>query len=135
MKVSRRILQIKPTALLLFLSFAGCAPVVAQAPFAARNDTVEPGDLLGGFDGRVVDVQSGKPIVGAIVQAIWAFEIGRGLVAPSGGAVRTVATDSDGYYEIPRLTDTPGTRSRVTGVTLIVYQRGYVAYRSDRVFD
>jgi hypothetical protein len=146
MKVSRPSHQIKLTAAVavsrvflvsagLLLGGAGCAPVVAQAPFAYRGDTVEPGDLLGPFDGRVVDTLSGKPIGGAIVQVSWAFETGRGLVAPAGGVVSTVATDNDGQYVIERLASVPGTRSRVTGVTLTVYQRGYVAYRSDRVFD
>ena len=72
---------------------------------------------------------------GAIVQASWAFETGRGLVAPAGGAVTTVATDNDGHYFIDRLADLPSARARVIGVTIVVYQRGYVAYRSDRVFD
>jgi hypothetical protein len=143
MKVSRPPHQIKPTALvaapLSFVVFGlvlgGCAPWVAQAPFAYRSDTVERGDLLGPFDGRVVDAQSGKPIVGAIVQASWGFETGRGLTAPAGGATHTVATDADGRYLVERLADAPSTRARVTSVTVVAYQRGYVAYRSDRVFD
>ena len=113
----------------------GCAPAIIQAPFPARPDTVLPGDLLGEFDGRVVDAQSGKPIAGAIVQASWAFEMGRGLTAPAGGSVTTVATDNDGRYLVDRLSDTPSARARITSVTLVVYERGYVAYRSDRVFD
>lgn len=114
---------------------AACAPAIVQAPFPARPDTVFPGDLLGAFDGRVLDAQSGKPLAGAIVQASWAFETGRGLTAPAGGAVTTVATDNDGRYAIDRLADLPSPRARVVGVTLVVYQRGYVAYRSDRIFD
>ena len=69
------------------------------------------------------------------MQACWAFEVGRGLTAPAGGSVTTVATDNDGRYLVDRLSDTPTARARVTSVTLVVYQRGYVAYRSDRVFD
>jgi hypothetical protein len=134
MKVSRRKDQIKPTALLIWMALAGCAPVVAQAPFSYRSDTVEPGDLLGAFDGRVVDALSGKPLAGAIVQADWAFEVGRGLVGPAGGASQTVATDADGHYVIERLETAP-VRTRVANVVVVVYQRGYVAYRSDRVFD
>ena len=129
---------IKPTPLLLILGAAlgsGCAPAIAQAPFSARPDTVMPGDLLGAFDGQVLDAQSGKPVSGAIVQASWAFESGRGLTAPAGGSVATVATDSDGRYLIERLGDLPSSRARVIAVTVVVYQKGYVAYRSDRVFD
>src|SRR4051794_34162360 len=131
-------IAIKPTTLLLILGgamWAGCAPAIAQAPFSARPDTVMPGDLLGEFDGQVLDAQSGKPVTGAIVQASWAFETGRGLTAPAGGAVVTVATDADGRYLIERLGDLPSSRARIVGVTLVVYERGYVAYRSDRVFD
>ena len=61
--------------------------------------------------------------------------MGRGLIAPAGGAVRTVATDDDGRYLIERLATLPSWRSRVVSVTLVIYQRGYVAYRCDRVFD
>ncbi len=138
MRIPSSRFHIKPTASLLILSaglWVGCAAGIAQAPFPARPDTVFPGDLLGGFDGRVIDAASGKPIAGAIVQASWAFETGHGLVAPAGGAVTTVATDNDGHYTIDRLADLPSARARVIGVTIVVYQRGYVAYRSDRVFD
>jgi len=139
MRIPRPTIHFKPTRLLFIFGalglWAGCAPAIAQAPFPARPDTVMPGDLLGAFDGQVVDAQSGKPIAGAIVQASWAFETGRGLVAPAGGSVTTVATDNDGRYVIDRLSDLPSARARVAAVTVVVYERGYVAYRSDRVFD
>jgi hypothetical protein len=141
MKLPRPTFQIKPRASALLWSCAllsafaaGCAPVVAQARFPARADTVMPGDLLGPFDGRVVDAATGKPIAGAIVQATWSYEMGGGLTAPAGAAVTTAATDNEGRYLIDRLDDLPPARSRVVGFTLVVYQRGYVAYRSDRVF-
>src|SRR5262249_1741846 len=38
-------------------------------------------------------------------------------------------------YVIDRLGDVPTARARVAAVTVIVYQRGYVGYRSDRVFN
>ncbi|HEX9101933.1 MAG TPA: carboxypeptidase-like regulatory domain-containing protein [Polyangia bacterium] len=138
MRIPSSRFHIKPTALLLILAagpWSACTATIAQAPFPARPDTVVPGDLLGEFDGRVVDATSGKPIAGAIVQASWAFETGRGLTAPAGGSVTTVATDNDGRYLVDRLTDLPTARARVAAVTLVVYERGYVAYRSDRVFD
>jgi hypothetical protein len=135
MKLSRRHFQIKRTALLLIILAGGCAPIVARAPFAARPDTVEAGDLLGPFSGHVLDAVSNKPVAGAIVQGSWSFEIGRGLTAPAGSFVATIITDSDGKYVIPRLPDAPNVDARVAGFTLIVYKRGYVAYRSDRVFD
>ena len=139
MKLSSQPIQIKRTALLLivapFVAASGCAPVVARAPFAARPDTVEAGDLLGPFSGQVVDVVSGKPVAGALVQASWSFEVGRGLTAPAGAQVTTITTDSDGRYVVPRLPEVPSASARVASFTLIVYKRGYIAYRSDRVFD
>jgi len=139
MSIPRHRFSIKPATLLLISlatgAIGGCAAGVAQAPFPARPDTVLPGDLLGSFDGQVLDAASGKPIPGAIVQASWGFETGRGLTAPAGGSVTTVATDNDGRYVVERLSDLPTSRARVASVTLVVYERGYVAYRSDRVFD
>jgi hypothetical protein len=142
MKISSHDGKIKRTArrlgqgaaLTFLLNAAACAPVVAQAPFPARDDTVQPGDLLGPFDGKVVDAVSGKPVAQAIVQVTWGFEIGRGLTAPAGAAVRTVETASDGSYTVPRLDDEPY-RRRVASMSLIVYKRGFIGYRSDRVFE
>jgi hypothetical protein len=114
---------------------AGCAPLVAEAPFPSRPDTVEPGDLLGPFDGRVLDGATGKPVSGAIVWASWGFEVGRGLSAPAGAVTASVETDSDGRYLIPRLAETPDDQRRVARFTLVVYKRGYIAYRSDRRFE
>jgi hypothetical protein len=137
MKLSSHPFQIKPTALLLILIplVCGCAPVVAEASFAARSDTVEPGDLLGPFSGQVLDVISSKPIPDAIVQGSWSFELGRGLTAPAGAQVATVVTDKEGLYRIERLREVPSAQARVVSFTLIIYKRGYVAYRSDRVFE
>src|SRR5258708_1687124 len=101
--------------------WAGCAGAIAQAPFPARNDTVEPGDLTGPFDGRVGDAATGKPRSGAVVFASWGYEVGRGLTAPAGAATVSTETDSDGRYEIPRLAKLPGGRTRVARFTLIVY--------------
>jgi hypothetical protein len=120
---------------LLSTFLAGCAGPVATAPFPARNDTSYPGDLLGAFDGRVVDAASGKPLPSAVVFASWGFETGRGLTAPAGAASVSTETDSDGRYEIPRLQHLPGGRTRVTSFTLIIYKRGYVVWRSDRRFE
>ncbi len=120
----------------LFGFFAGgCAPVIAEAPFTARPDTVEAGDLAGPFDGRVLDSATGHPLAGALVFASWGLEVGDGLVAPAGAVTATVETDSDGHYDIDRLRSWPGRRTRVTRFTLLVYKRGYIGYRSDRRFD
>jgi hypothetical protein len=83
----------------------------------------------------VTERVSGRPLAGALVMASWAFTVGRGLSGPAGAKTVTVETDSDGRYVVPRLTAPPPAPARVERVTLIAYRRGYVAYRSDRVFE
>jgi hypothetical protein len=117
------------------LQLSACAAPVREAPFSARPDTVEAGELAGPFDGQVVDAATGKPISGALVFASWGLEVGRGLSAPAGAVSVTASTDSDGRYTIARLNQWPGRRTRVERFTLIVYRAGYIAYRSDRRFE
>lgn len=117
------------------LTLAACAPLVLEAPFPARPDTVEPGSLLGPFDGRVVDAATGKPLQGALVYASWGFDSGAPARAPAGAMVRTTETDSDGRYRLEALAAKPSGAARLVRFTLIVYKRGYVAYRSDRRFE
>src|SRR5258706_1823513 len=97
MKISsprRKIKQLAAFAILSLSLLGACAPVVQVASFPARPDTAVPGDLLGPFDGRVVDADSGKPIAGALVFASWGFEIGRGLTSPAGGWAASAETDA-----------------------------------------
>ncbi|HEY7957118.1 MAG TPA: carboxypeptidase-like regulatory domain-containing protein [Polyangia bacterium] len=112
-----------------------CAPQVAEAPFPRRPDTVEPGDLLGPFDGQVVDAATGKPIPDATVYAAWGYSVGRDLSAPAGGASESVQTDSDGRYHLPRLSDVPSGRFRIARVAIVIYKSGFIAWRSDRRFE
>src|SRR5439155_26999030 len=105
----------------------GGGPIIGEAPFHAEPDTVTPGDLLGPYDGRVLDGVTEKPVAGALVVASWSFERGVGFVGPSGAMVRQTETDNDGNYELPRLSDLPGGLSlRVASFTLVVYKRGFV---------
>ena len=109
--------------------------MVMQAPFSSRPDTMEPGDLLGSFDGLVVDSESERPIPEALVEATWVFERGIGLVGPAGQHTLATQTNPDGRYEVPRLARLPsGASARVARFTLVVYRRGYVAWRSDQLF-
>jgi hypothetical protein len=122
------------TAALLAL-LAGCGPLIEQAPFPVRPDSIRPADLLGPYDGVVLDADSDRPVAGATVQASWAFENGIGFHAPSGAREVVVETGADGRYTIPRLDDLPqGASTRVRRFTLVVYHRGHVAWRNDRVF-
>jgi len=121
-------------ATLLFLA-SGCGPMIDAAPFPVRPDSVRPADLLGPYDGIVLDADSDRPIAGATVAAAWAFERGVGLRAPSGAYEFVTETGADGRYLVPKLDDMPeGASARVRRFTLIVYHRGHVAWRSDRLF-
>lgn len=106
-----------------------------MAPFPGRPDTVVPGNLRGPFDGRVVEGDSGKPVEGAAVLAAWVFDEGIGLVGPAEAQASLVETDTDGRYRVPMLIVPGRAGARLARFTLVVYKRGYVAYRSDRRFE
>ncbi|HEX7499540.1 MAG TPA: hypothetical protein VF524_04460 [Polyangia bacterium] len=117
------------------LLVASCGPLVEKAPFAVRPDTLQPGDLLGPFDGIIVDAETERPIASATVSGSWAFERGIGLRGPAGMREFNLETSADGRYQIPRPDDlVTGGSMRLRRFTLIVYRRGYVAYRSDFKF-
>jgi hypothetical protein len=114
---------------------ASCGPIVETAPFSVRPDSLEPADLLGPYDGLVFDAETDRAVSGATVAASWAFERGIGLTGPAAVREVVVETGADGRYRIPRLRDLPGGGTmRLQRFTLIVYQRGYVGWRSDHRF-
>lgn len=114
---------------------AGCGPLVERAPFPSRPDSVRPADLLGPYDGKVIDADSERPIAGALVAGSWAFERGIGVSGPLAAEEFVTQTGVDGRYVIPRLRRLPtGLSTRVRRFTVIIYQRGYVGWRSDRRF-
>jgi hypothetical protein len=109
--------------------------MIEAAPFPIRPDSVRPADLLGPYDGIVLDADSDRPIAGATVAGSWAFERGIGLRAPAGAYEFVTETGADGRYTVPKLDDMPeGASARIRRFTLIVYHRGHVAWRSDRLF-
>ena len=84
----------------------------------------------------VIDNETERPIAGATVVGSWAFERGVGLRGPAGYRETTVETGADGRYSIPSPEDLPtGSSMRLRRFTLVVYRRGYVAYRSDFKFN
>jgi hypothetical protein len=114
---------------------SSCGPVVENAPFAARPDTLRPGDLLGPFDGVVVDGETDRPLAGAVVAGSWAFERGIGLQGPAAALEAATETGADGRYRLNIPADLPrGEGVRLRRFTLIVYRRGYVTWRSDSSF-
>jgi hypothetical protein len=123
-------------ALALLGLVAACTPPAARpATFRARPDSVEPGDLRGPFDGKVVDSETERPVAGATVYAVWSFVDGYGFPGPSGYAEKLVNTDAEGRYKVPRLDVAPKKGARLGAFHLVVFKRGYVAYRSDRRFE
>jgi hypothetical protein len=122
-------------AIALVAMLAGCGGgQVRPAPFRVRPDSVDPGSLEGPFDGKVVDSRSGDPVAGGLVYATWTFQTGYGLQAPAGYREAVTSTDANGRYQIAAVPDMPA-GSHLTDFYLVIYKRGYVAYRSDRRFD
>ncbi len=121
-------------AALVAVGLGACVDsAVRTAPFRARPDVPDAGKLAGPFNGRVVDATTHAPVAGALVYGAWTLERGAGLPEPAGAREFVGSTDAGGGYIVPALGSIPrGTR--VTEFTLLVYKRGYVAYRSDRRF-
>jgi hypothetical protein len=111
-----------------------CAgPEVRVAPFRARPDAVVAGDLRGPFTGKVLDATTRTPVAGALVYAAWGFQSGAGLQTAAGAKEFVGSTDATGAYTVPALAHVPA-GARLVDFQLLVYKRGFVAYRSDRRF-
>ncbi|MCA9694650.1 MAG: carboxypeptidase regulatory-like domain-containing protein [Myxococcales bacterium] len=118
------------------LSVFACSPIVRPPPFSGYRDQVTDATLLGPFDGQIIDDTTGEPIANAEVVAVWSFDRGDGFVGPHGSMLHETTTDDAGRYRIPELKTHPGgTSTRLVSFALVVYKRGYVAYRSDRELD
>jgi len=116
------------------IASAACVDsAVRTAPFRVRPDAPDPGALGGPFGGRVVDATTHAPVAGALVYGAWTFERGTALPEPAGAHEFVGSTDASGAYKVPALGSVPR-GLRVTEFTLLVYKRGYIAYRSDRRF-
>ncbi|MGE0550049.1 MAG: hypothetical protein AB7O24_31435 [Kofleriaceae bacterium] len=122
--------------LAIALSLVGACvdTAVRTAPFRARPDAADPGSLQGPFTGRVVDATTHAPVAGALVFGAWTLERGTALPEPAGAREFVGSTDAAGYYRVPEPDSVPR-GVRITEFTLLVYKRGYVAYRSDRRFS
>ncbi len=142
---------------LVLASACNAAPRTLPADFPRVSGSVRPADLQGPFTGRVVDAGNGKAIAGAAVLGIWIFREGPGVGAVSGYRRILVQSDLSGRYRIPSLRSLHGARwrflrrdgrivpvagghgpggpGRIASFRLVVYKPGYVAYRSDRIFE
>jgi hypothetical protein len=121
------------TALML-LTTACVDTAMRVAPFRNRPDSADAGALGGPFTGRVVDATTHTPIAGALVYAAWSFERGAGLPTPAGVHEFVGSTDAAGNYKVPSLAATPN-HTHLADFTLLIYKRGFIAYRSDRRFN
>lgn len=104
---------------------------MAQAPFSLRPDTAAPGDLLGPFDGQVVDQSTSTPIAAALVIGTWAYETPQGPARPEAAFSVHVMTRADGTYTLPKLPPSERRSELLRRFTLVVYKSGYLGYRSD----
>lgn len=117
------------------LGTAACVDTaVRTAPFRVRPDAPDAGSLAGPFTGRVLDATTRAPVAGALVYGAWTLERGTGLPEPAGAKEFVGSTDAAGAYRVPPIGKLPS-GTRVTEFTLLVYKRGFVAYRSDRRFS
>ena len=132
--MSRKFVHRLAVAVALITMVACVETSVRTAPFRVRPDDTGPGLLAGPFTGRVVDSTTKAAVAGALVYGAWTFERGTGLPEPAGAREFVGSTDAAGNYRIPELGKMPRS-ARVTEFTLLVYKRGYIAYRSDRRFE
>jgi hypothetical protein len=124
----------KALAIVALVALGGCVESsIRTAPYRVRPDAADPGSLRGPFTGRVLDATTKAPIAGAMVYAAWTLERGTALVEPAGTREVVGSTDAGGNYKINAVGKLPP-GVRVTELSLLVYKRGYVAYRSDRRF-
>jgi len=113
-----------------------CSPIIRPATFEGARGQVTDTSLHGPFDGQVVDAETGDPVHGALVLAIWSYDKGEGFVAPSGSETAHVLTDQAGRYRIPAAPlRIRGPSVRLVSFELVVYKRGYVGYRSDSTYE
>ena len=115
---------------------ASCSVAPARhATFRAKADSFEAGSLKGPYSGQVLDKISGKPIKGALVYAVWSFKEGNVFSQASGYEEDISSTDLNGYYRVPKLPRKKFKDGALVDFSLVIYKRGYVAYRSDRRYS
>jgi hypothetical protein len=83
-----------------------------------------------GISGTVVDAETGKPIEGAVIHADWAMRKGvPGLQYSQDYAVAEAVTTKDGKFKVSGVMN-----PFVSPPTVVIYKKGYVAWRNDYIF-
>ncbi len=94
---------------------------------AARAFNLFPYYKLDGFKGKVVDADTGEPIAGAAVLAV--YHESRGISVAGSTSVpvdgRETTTDQRGEFEIPELTQWFGEKSGIPRGKLMIFKAGY----------
>ncbi len=105
---------------MLLLVFLGSCGAVGSATAAEK---------WGPFRGRIVDAETGQPIPGAVVLAIW-LELVDALVQTNTRFydAREALTGPDGTFEVPRLPP-PFFRFRITEPEFKLFAPGYAEHR------
>ena len=82
------------------------------------------------MSGTVVDAESGKPIEGAVIAVQWTVTKGcPGLTYGKYYKINEAVSDKDGRFTVS------GTMNpHVNPPTIVIYKRGYVAWRNDYIF-
>lgn len=106
---------------------------VMMGPGAVHAFNLIPYYHLDGFSGRVVDVDTGEPIVGAAVLAV--YHEGRNSIAGSSWVPvdgRETLTDERGEFNIPEMTEWFGEKSGHPRGRLMIFKPGYGILRHER---
>ncbi len=83
-----------------------------------------------GISGTVVDAETGKPIEGAVIHADWAMRKGvPGLQYSQDYAVAEAVTTKNGNFRVSGVMN-----PFVSPPTVVIYKKGYVAWRNDYIF-
>jgi hypothetical protein len=83
----------------------------------------------GGITGKVVDADNGKPIEGAVVLVEWNITQGLGLSYTARYKTFETVTNENGWFTLPGVLN-----PFVNPPGLVIYKRGYVAWREYATF-
>ncbi len=82
------------------------------------------------ISGTVIDAETGKPIEGAVIHADWAMRKGvPGLQYSQDYAVAESVSDNEGKFKVSGVIN-----PFVSPPTVVIYKKGYVAWRNDYIF-
>lgn len=86
-------------------------------------------DCYADISGTVIDTETGKPIEGAVVFMEWTKTKGLGLTYTETYKIIEKLTDKEGNFKVSRVLN-----PFVNPPTIVIYKKGYVAWRNDIIF-